>query len=102
MTWEKIREREEAEWHEKMEEQQKELEFRQSEVDRLKREHDQLVAEHECLQAGQEQLARLQAEQDEQHATGLHDRNAGIVSTNGLIKNAWRHRLRVLLKPRRL
>ena len=63
---EKIREREEAEWHEKMEEQQRELEFCQSEVDRLKKEHDQLVAEQECLQAGQEQLARLRAEQDEQ------------------------------------
>ena len=49
-----------------MEEQQKELEFHRSKVNRLKREHDQLVAEHEHLQAGQEQLARLQAEQDEQ------------------------------------
>ena len=63
---EKILEREEAEWHEKMEEQQRELEFRRSEVDRLKKEHDQLVAEQECLQAGQEQLAHLWAEQDEQ------------------------------------
>ena len=63
---EKLCEREEAEWHEKMEEQQKELEFRRSEVNRLKREHDQLVAEQECLQAGQEQLACLRAEQDEQ------------------------------------
>ena len=36
------------------------------------------------------------------YAAGLHDRNAGIVSTNGLIKNAWRRRLRVPLKLRRL
>ena len=63
---EKIREREEAEWREKMEEQQRELEFRRSEVDRLKKEHDQLSAEQECLQAGQEQLACLRVEQDEQ------------------------------------
>ena len=63
---EKIREREEAEWREKMEEQQRELEFRRSEVDRLKKEHDQLVAEQERLQAGQEQLACLRAEQDKQ------------------------------------
>ena len=63
---ERIREREEAEWCQKMEEQQKELEFRRSEVDRLKKEHDQLVEEQECLQAGQEQLACLRAEQDEQ------------------------------------
>ena len=62
---EKIREREEAEWHEKMEEQQRELEFHRSKVDRLKKEHDQLIAEQECLQAGQEQLACLRAEQDE-------------------------------------
>ena len=62
---EKIREREEAEWREKMEEQQRELEFRRSEVNRLKKEHDQLVAEQERLQAGQEQLACLWAEQDE-------------------------------------
>ena len=63
---EQIRKREEVEWREKIEEQQRELEFRRSEVDRLKREHDQLVAEQECLQAGQEQLAHLRAEQDEQ------------------------------------
>ena len=61
-----IRKREEVEWCEKMEEQQRELEFRRSEVDRLRREHDQLIAEQECLQAGQEQLAHLRAEQDEQ------------------------------------
>ena len=63
---EKIHEREEVKWCKKMEEQQRELEFRWSKVDRLKKEHDQLVAEQECLQAGQEQLARLRAEQDEQ------------------------------------
>ena len=63
---EKIRERKEVEWCEKMEEQQRELEFCRSEVDRLKKEHDQLVAEQEHLQAGQEQLTHLRAEQDEQ------------------------------------
>ena len=63
---EQIRKREEAEWCEKMGEQQRELEFCRNEVDRLKREHDQLVAEQECLQAGQEQLAHLRVEQDEQ------------------------------------
>ena len=63
---EKIYEREEAEWREKMEEQQRELEFRRSEVERLKKEHDQLVVEQERLQAGQEQLACLWEEQNEQ------------------------------------
>ena len=61
-----IRERKEAEWREKMEEQQKELEFRQGEVNRLKREHEQLVLKQEHLRAGQEQLERLRVEQDQQ------------------------------------
>ena len=58
---EKIREREEAEWRERMEEQQRELEFCRSEVDRLKKEHDQLVAEQEHLRAEQDELARRRA-----------------------------------------
>ena len=58
---EKIREREEAEWRERMEEQQRELEFCQSEVDRLKKEHDQLVTEQEHLRAEQDELASCQA-----------------------------------------
>ena len=56
----------EAEWHEEMKRQQEELESRRCEVDRLKWEQEELVLERECLRAGQEQLDRLQAEQERQ------------------------------------
>ena len=59
-----IRKKEEAEWCEKMKQQQEELEFRQGKLDRLKREQEELVLEQECLRAGQEQLNRLRAEQE--------------------------------------
>ena len=47
-----------------MKRQQEELESRQCEVNRLKQEQEKLVLKLECLHAGQEQLDRLQVEQE--------------------------------------